>query len=140
MFKVMSMEQGPLRRVQRLAAGLALVLLLAVFWLGPQVMSRHLIPVPWDKLVHLLTYALLVVALGLVNRLQSARGLWLALVVAVLVGALDEYLQIGQPGRSADWADLGANCAGAALGFAWLAMMAKQRDRRVKHPAHEDMD
>lgn len=135
----MSMEQDTLR-TQRLAAGFALVLLLAVFWLGPRVMSLGLIPVPWDKLVHLLTYALLVVALGLINYLRGARALWLAFVVAVLVGALDEYLQIGQPGRSADWADLGANCAGAALGLAWLAMMAKQRDRRVKHPARENMD
>jgi hypothetical protein len=52
-----------IKRLQRgaeWAATLLVVLLpLAVLWLGPRVMSKGLIPVPWDKLAHVLTYALL---------------------------------------------------------------------------------
>lgn len=128
MFKVVSTERV-LQRTQWLATVTVFLLPLAVFWLGPHVMSRGLVPVPWDKLLHLSTYALLAMALGLASRLRGAGALWLAFVGAVLMGALDEYLQIARPGRSADWADLTANITGAALGCGVLWMMAKGRDR-----------
>lgn len=81
---------------------------------------------PWgfpgsDKLLHAVCYA----PLGLL--LQRALGLRRALP-AVLAGAaigagwglLDEWLQMGAPGREPGWGDLLADTAGAAAA-AWIA-------------------
>ena len=128
------------QRVQWLATALTVLVPVALLWLGPKVMHKGLIPVPWDKLLHLLTFALLALAVGLASRLRGAWAVLLAFAGAVLVGALDEWLQTGQPNRTADWADFAANVTGAALGCLALVLLAERRDRRVRHPLNDDMD
>lgn len=138
MFTVMSMERMQ-RRARWLATLVLLLMLLGLFWLAPRVMSKELIPVPWDKLVHLLAFALLALAAGLASRLRGAWALLPAFAGAVLAGALDEWLQTGQPNRTADWADMVANVTGAALGCLALVVLAELRDRLIRHPLSDDM-
>lgn len=140
-FDVFTMDS--IERVQQRARWAATLLVLvmpaALLWLGPQVVTRGMIPVPWDKLLHLLTFALLALALGMASRLRGAWALLPAFAGAVLVGALDEWWQQYQPNRSADWLDFAANVTGAVLGCLALVMLAWLRDRLVKQAEHDDM-
>jgi VanZ family protein len=71
-----------------------------------------------DKLAHLGFYAVLG---WLVAR---ACGKWApAALAGLMIGVLDEWIQSGTAGRSADPFDLAADVAGAALG-AWLGLRA----------------
>ena len=128
------------RRLQWAATLVVLLMPLALMWLGPRVMSKGLIPVPWDKLAHVLAFALLAVALGLASRLRGGWALLVAAAGTLLVGALDELLQNGQPNRTADWLDFVADLAGAALGCLTLVVLAELRDRLVGHAARVDED
>lgn len=130
-----------IKRLQRgaewAATLLVVVVPLAVLWLGPRVMTQGLIPVPWDKLAHVLTYALLAVALGLACRLRNGWALAVAAAGSMLLGALDEWLQHTQPNRTADGLDLLANLAGAGLGCLVLVLLAELQDRLVLHAAQK---
>lgn len=139
MFTAVSMQRIQ-QRAQWLATVLVLVMPSGLLLVAPQVVTKGLIPVPWDKLVHLLTFAVLALALGLASRLKNAWVLLPAFVGTVLVGALDELQQLGQPNRSADWVDFAADVTGAALGCLALVLLAELRDRLVKHPLNDDMD
>lgn len=138
MFTVDSMERLQ-QRARWTATLLVLLMPMALLWLGPQVVTKGLIPVPWDKLLHLLTFAMLALAMGLASRLRGAWALLPAFAGAVLVGALDEWWQGYQPNRSADWLDFAADVTGAALGCLALVMLARLRDRLVKRAEHDDM-
>ncbi len=75
----------------------------------------------WDKLAHLLAYAVLGVLFLLPlcgGRLSQMHGRTAAMAVllATLYGAFDEVHQAFTPGRSPDVRDLVADCLGAALG------------------------
>lgn len=127
------------QRVQWVATLLVLLMPATLWWLGPRVVTPGLIPVPWDKLLHLLTFAMLALVAGLASRLSNAWALLPAFVVAVLVGSLDEWQQIGQPNRTADWADWTANIIGAAWGCLLLMALQGLRDRLLEfHPEQED--
>lgn len=128
------------QRVEWAATLLVLLIPLALLLLGPRVVTQNMLPVPWDKFAHLLTFALLALALGLASRLRSAWALVSAFVGAVVLGALDEWQQMVQPNRTADWADFAADVTGAALGCLLLVMLAELRDRLVKHGLSDDMD
>lgn len=128
------------QRAQWVATLLVLLMPVALFWFGPRVMTKGMIPVPWDKLMHLLVFALFAMAVGVASRLRSSWALLPAFTGAVLVGSLDEWLQMGQPNRTADWVDLLANVTGAALGCLLLVMLTELRDRVVKHPQTDVMD
>ena len=87
-----------------------------------------------DKLLHAIEYAalgaLLVPALRLAG-LSWAPALVLAVVLASLYGATDEFHQSFVPGRSADVLDWVADTLGAALGAvgATVATVALRRAR-----------
>jgi VanZ family protein len=77
----------------------------------------------WDKLVHLLVYAVMGVlflvplAEGRLSLLTMRRAV-MAVVLTTLYGVFDEVHQAFTPGRSPDMRDLLADSLGAALGVA----------------------
>jgi len=74
------------------------------------------LPSPWDKLAHLLTYAVLAWLL----RKSGLSPFW-AVALAALYGASDEWHQSFVPGRQPDLADLLADAGGALLGALFAA-------------------
>ena len=92
----------------------------------------------WDKLVHLLVYAVLGV-LFLVPLAEArlarvtVKAAATAVLLSLLYGAFDELHQSFTPGRSPDVRDLFADGLGAALGVAavWLlgAIVTRGRGR-----------
>jgi VanZ family protein len=92
----------------------------------------------WDKLVHLLVYAVLGV-LFLVPLAEArlsrvtAKVAATAVLLSLFYGAFDELHQSFTPGRSPDVRDLFADALGAALGVAavWClrAMLGQWRGR-----------
>ncbi|MEN3112386.1 VanZ family protein [Uliginosibacterium paludis] len=103
--------------VRKLSAAAASVLVLALFVLGSKPVAEGLFSAPWDKLAHLLYFALFagLLHVGLGRTRRSA------LVGAVLLGMADEINQIWLPGRSASVGDFLADALGAALvlSIAW---------------------
>jgi len=76
------------------------------------------LPSPWDKLAHLLTYAVLAWLLR-----KSGLPFFWAATLAIFYGASDEWHQSFVPGRFCDAADLLADSIGAVVG-AFSANMA----------------
>jgi len=88
---------------------------------------------PWDKLVHIAAYGLLTLALGLVLERNTRLGAWclpLAFALAMLVGGVDEALQLLDADRKADIDDLLANFAGGVAALAVLGVRLHGRQRR----------
>ncbi len=109
-----------------------LVLVPALFVLGAKPIAVGLIPVPWDKLVHFVLFALLAMLAGLSGGLLRWQGrtvLLLAFFGAVLVGALDEWHQVYLPGRSAGWDDFAADVLAALVGVGVLVWFRLVRRR-----------
>ena len=82
----------------------------------------------WDKLEHLLAYAVLGILFLLPlcgGRLVQMRGATAAMAVllATLYGAFDEVHQAFTPDRSPDVRDLVADCLGATLGVAAILLL-----------------
>ena len=96
-------------------------ILLGLFGLGAQPVAVGLVPVPWDKVAHAAVFAVLAAALGLASGLRGWRMVMLAVIGALLVGALDEWHQMFLPGRQAGLNDLAADGVGGLLG-AWLVV------------------
>lgn len=80
---------------------------------------------PWDKLAHVGFFLALTVLL--MQALPSPW--WLAPLLAVLVGAGDEWHQLSLPGRQAGWTDVLADAAGAGLGLAVHRLSARRRGK-----------
>ena len=85
-------------------------------------------PLGWDKLLHLLAYAVLAVLsarLLIQLRGETAGSWWRSWAITVGFGLLIELLQgVAGTGRFAEWGDVGANLVGASLGclgLRWLA-------------------
>lgn len=97
---------------------LALAWMAVIFGLSAQ--PKNEIPVfgAWDLLVkkggHMLEYAVLA---WLWHRAWGQRSTWLAWGLAVVYAASDEFHQSFVPGRHAQWADVGVDAVGAALGL-----------------------
>jgi VanZ family protein len=86
----------------------------------------------WDKLVHLLVYAVL----GLFFMLPLAGGRWQgvtgkvafsAVVLALLYGISDEWHQAFTPNRTPDVMDVAADTLGAAAGVAAVVLVGRLR-------------
>jgi VanZ family protein len=85
-----------------------------------------------DKLWHLAEYGVLA---ALIARLLRTWNGWslsvsrvvLAILIASLVGAVDERFQAGVPGRESSVLDWAADSAGAALGAITYASIARGR-------------
>ncbi len=79
---------------------------------------------PWDKLVHFGYYAVLTILLIVA---AGGRGVLIAALVVIGVGAADELFQSTVPQRTADWLDFAADIVGALVAaavFVWMARRA----------------
>jgi uncharacterized protein YfiM (DUF2279 family) len=120
MAKALSLEN--FQRTVRILAALTVAMSAAVLYVGgAQPVAVGLFPAPWDKLAHLLTFAVVGMAAGLAGGMRGWRMALCCLAGALLVGGMDEVHQAFLPGRSASWADLAADAAGGLLGAAVLA-------------------
>ena len=95
----------------------SLLYMAVIFFLSSQSGDSGVgVPAPWDKLAHVLEYALL--GFLLCRGLQWARWYWiLAWTVAVLYGITDEIHQSFVPGRDASPWDAFADVVGAMVGI-----------------------
>jgi VanZ family protein len=115
----------PARPLRILSGILFALMVAALFYASAKPAGLPLIPPPWDKSVHFGYYAvltiLLIIALG-------ARGVLIAALVVIGVGAADELYQSTVPQRQADWVDFAADIVGALVAaavFAWVARRAR---------------
>lgn len=117
----MGLERRSVRALRWAAGGLVLFLIAALFIGGAQPVAVNLVPAPWDKLAHLALFATVAwcAVLALAARSRYALG-WGGLL-AIVLGALDEWHQLFLPGRSADLSDLLADAFGTLLGVAVAA-------------------
>lgn len=101
-----------LRKFQSwIAASCAVLLVAGLFVGGAQPVAVNLIPAPWDKVVHAGFF--LVLTLLLWQALGGRLGL--AVVLAILLGGLDEFQQAFLPGRYMGLDDWLADAAGVGL-------------------------
>ncbi|EJL83836.1 putative integral membrane protein [Polaromonas sp. CF318] len=132
MAKALSLEN--FQRSVRIAAALTVAMSAAVLYVGgAQPVAVGLFPAPWDKLAHLLTFAVVGMAAGLAGGMRGWRMALSCLAGALLVGGMDELHQMFLPGRSASWADLAADAAGGLLGAAVLAVLHRLWGDRLTH-------
>ncbi len=94
----------------------------------------------WDKFAHLAVYAVL----GMCFLLPLSRGRWSGVTAATSLGAValsllygisDELHQGLTPGRTPDVMDLVADTLGAALGVAFVLLIATFAVSRSSRPA-----
>jgi len=100
------------RWVQVLAIIGLVLMLVGIFIGGRQPGAGNLFNAPWDKVVHLGTYGLMAMLIGLAFRRMP---LPLVLLMTVGIGACDEIAQLYIPGRSADIGDYAADGLGCLL-------------------------
>lgn len=115
------------RQLPLVCALLSAALVCNLFWLGTKPVAVGLIPEPWDKLAHVVTFGVLAALWCGVFRAQRP---WRTLTIVILIGACDEIHQLWLPGRSADIADFLADIAGAGLVVAAICIHTKLRDMR----------
>ena len=117
----MPTEAATAARLARLAF---VALLFGIFVLGSHPAAGHLFLPPWDKLAHVVLFAVIAAAIATAwPRLHWAG----VLAFGVLIGFADEIHQIFVPGRHPGWDDGLADLAGLALG---LLLIAHQRHKR----------
>lgn len=95
-------------------------ILIGLFGLGSRPIAVGLVPVPWDKVAHAAVFAVLAAAVGLSSGLRGWHMVLLAVLGALLVGALDEWHQMYLSGRQAGLDDLSADGIGGLLGAWWV--------------------
>jgi VanZ family protein len=122
------------RRNMRMVAAASVVLCFAALHvLGTKEVAVGLFPSPWDKLAHVMTFALIGGAFGLATGTQGWRRAVCCIAGAVLAGVLDEWHQAFLPGRHASWMDLLADTAGGVLAAALLRLKCWLAHRRTSH-------
>ena len=94
-----------------------------VFVGGAQPEAAGLIPAPWDKLAHVVSFGLLTFMLDLALR----PPVWLLAALPLSVSALDEFHQAFLPGRYASLEDWLAGALGVALAC-WLLRGTRLRE------------
>jgi VanZ family protein len=85
---------------------------------------------PWDSLWHALAYAALALLLSIATE---GRRPALVVLAALALAALDERLQAGVPGRSADLGDFTVALLAAAAAVSGLALARKLQDGERAH-------
>ena len=108
-----------------LAALVAVSMIGGLLRLGETSLAVGLIPSPWDKLAHALTFGTITLSLWLAVR---QRWLLACVGIALAIAVYDEWRQLYLPGREADLLDLLANTVGIALA-ALLAMRLRAVQR-----------
>ena len=105
-------EQTERSRTAYAWLALALLGMALLIWANARPETAGLIPAPWDKLAHMLIFG----GLSLLLVLGGCAP-WLGFFIVAAFGASDELRQLGLPGRSASWGDLGVDWLAAALVF-----------------------
>jgi len=100
------------RWIQVLAIIGLIMMLVGIFIGGRQPGAGALFNAPWDKAVHLGTYAVMAMLIGLA---LPKIPLPIVLLMTVSIGACDEIAQLYIPGRSADIVDYAADGLGCLL-------------------------
>ncbi len=95
-----------------LAALVAVSMIGGLLRLGETSLAVGLIPSPWDKLAHALTFGTIALSLWLATR---QRWLGACVGIAFAIAVYDEWRQLYLPGREADLLDLLANTTGILL-------------------------
>ena len=109
----------------------------AGYWLALFVLTHTPLPPPLvivksDKTAHFWGHGLLAALVFASLRLAGRRDPMLAtLVIGLLYGAVDEWLQLLIPGRSCELIDWFADAAGVAAAVTLGAMVTHWRDRRA---------
>jgi len=112
-------------RSLRISSGILYALMVAfLFYASAKPAGLPFIPPPLDKLVHFGYYAVLTVLLIVA---AGGRGVLIAALVVIGVGAADELYQSTVPQRQADWLDFAADIAGALLAAVLFARLARAR-------------
>lgn len=108
------------------------VTLFFLFSLGSKPVAVGLVPAPWDKVAHGVLFAFLAFIGGFSASILDLprRQLFTAtFIMAVLLGALDEWHQLSLPGRHAGFDDLACDAAGALVGLIALALSGLVRPK-----------
>ena len=132
MLSTTSLKKLPVVRVAALIT--FLIAGLCLFFLGAQPIAVGLFEPPWDKLAHVVTFALIGCAAGAASGSQGWLRVAFCVAGAFILGLADELHQVYLPGRSASWADLLADAAGGAAGatLLHLAQITKARHLRSR--------
>jgi VanZ family protein len=131
---VKALPRDNFQRTVRILAALTVAMSAAVLYVaGAQPVAVGLFPAPWDKLAHLLTFAVVGLAAGLAGGMRGWRMALCCVAGALLVGGMDELHQMVLPGRSASWSDLAADAAGGLLGAAVLTVLHRLAGERLTH-------
>jgi len=123
---VAATRHGPLLRVA--SGGLFALMVAALFYASAKPAGLPLISPPWDKLVHLGYYAALTVLLIVA---AGGRGMFIAALVVIGIGAADELFQSTVPQRQADWLDFTADILGALVAAWAVSRLAGDRAARL---------
>ena len=104
-----------------------------LFILGAQPIAVGLFSPPWDKLVHIGTFASIGCAAGVASGSQGWLRVAYCIAGALAMGAADELHQVYLPGRSASWTDLLADAVGGMAGAALLHFTRASGLRHLKN-------
>lgn len=105
----------------RLLAGMTVISSVAcLLIMGRQPVAVGLFTSPWDKLAHLVVFAVIGAAAGIASGTKGRVRMTWCIVIAIVVGAIDEIHQQYLPGRAASWSDLFADGLGGFVGGATL--------------------
>lgn len=132
---------SPLRSARTWAALTVILAGAGLYTLGAQPFAAGLFPAPWDKLAHVVTFALIGSAAGVASGTRGWRRTACCIAGAVAIGVLDELHQAYLPGRIASWSDLSADAMGGLLGVVLLAAgeagmrrwVSRHHSNNVKH-------
>lgn len=118
------METMNLRLIVRWTASLScLIFVVGLFIGGAQPVAVGLIPAPWDKLAHVVSFGALAAMLELALRPRT----WLFFALPLAVSATDEVHQAFLPGRYASVEDWLAGALGVSLAW-WFLRQTRLRD------------
>lgn len=122
-------RHGGRSRRARAALWGATVAWAALIWVASSLPAVPSLPVTFphiDKLGHGLIFAVLGALLAAAIRPGPWSRAVLAVCLGVAWGAIDELHQAFVPGRTSSWGDLLADCAGASLGVALVALWRRR--------------
>jgi len=122
LFSAILQPRTPLRAA---CSVLFVAMVAMLFYASAKPAGQPFIPPPLDKLVHFGYYAVLTILLIVA---AGGRGVLIAALVVIGVGAADELFQSTVPQRQADWLDFAADIVGASVAavvFVWMARRAR---------------
>ena len=131
------------QKIQKILLRLPALLIAAFIWF---LSSQSILPQPkgilgWDKLQHLLVYAVLAAAAGLWPTgafwgRRPALALLLTALAASAYGATDEVHQYFVPGRNCNVWDWIADTLGAIIGASAMAVLWRPRGAAAENDRH----